>query len=287
MSANNAEIQIDVDVANPGQFFACCGLLELADRLWKGAEGWFNGVGNEFYLRPSSPLDDAKDLLQALAKCELKNTMKPNDRTRFEELNELRKKDMSKEMEDEKKLLDKLERELPLTLGSPFCLQLDWFRDNHSGGSRFKTWAGQQSVIKIAQAMKEPLEKGQLNNVPPKDWLYHTSGDAVSFNLDADLGSQSSALDVGFSLDPLKMSSGTRPLLELAAFIGLQRFRPTRIPKANSHTYDTWTDPASPQTAAVAVSGFLCFPESRRFAFPLMFRTKYLKSFLPAQPFVR
>ena len=34
-------IRVKVDVTNPGQFFACCGLLELADRLWPGAEGWF------------------------------------------------------------------------------------------------------------------------------------------------------------------------------------------------------------------------------------------------------
>src|SRR6059058_2715350 len=34
-------IRVNVDVTNPGQFFACCGLLELADRLWPGAEGWF------------------------------------------------------------------------------------------------------------------------------------------------------------------------------------------------------------------------------------------------------
>ena len=36
-------IRINVDPANPGQFFACCGLLELADRLWPRAEGWFEG----------------------------------------------------------------------------------------------------------------------------------------------------------------------------------------------------------------------------------------------------
>lgn len=40
---NNPEpsICVNVDPTNPGQFFACCGLLELADRLWDGAEGWF------------------------------------------------------------------------------------------------------------------------------------------------------------------------------------------------------------------------------------------------------
>ena len=30
-------IRIPVKLTNPGQFFACCGLLELADRLWPGA----------------------------------------------------------------------------------------------------------------------------------------------------------------------------------------------------------------------------------------------------------
>src|SRR5205814_1060536 len=35
-------IHVPVDPTNPGQFFACCGLLELADRLWPGSEGWFS-----------------------------------------------------------------------------------------------------------------------------------------------------------------------------------------------------------------------------------------------------
>ena len=41
--ARNMSIRVTVDPTNPGQFFACCGLLELADRLWPGAEGWFEG----------------------------------------------------------------------------------------------------------------------------------------------------------------------------------------------------------------------------------------------------
>lgn len=42
--------RINVDPANPGQFFACCGLLELAGRIWDGAEGWFKE--GAFLLRP-------------------------------------------------------------------------------------------------------------------------------------------------------------------------------------------------------------------------------------------
>jgi CRISPR-associated protein Csb3 len=38
------QITMNADVTNPGQFFACCGLLELAHRLWPGTEAWFGSV---------------------------------------------------------------------------------------------------------------------------------------------------------------------------------------------------------------------------------------------------
>jgi CRISPR-associated protein Csx14 len=50
MSIPEASIRVNVDPTNPGQFFACCGLLELADRLWPGAEGWFADDGREFRI---------------------------------------------------------------------------------------------------------------------------------------------------------------------------------------------------------------------------------------------
>ena len=42
MISPKPSISVNVDPTNPGQFFACCGLLELADRIWGGAEGWFD-----------------------------------------------------------------------------------------------------------------------------------------------------------------------------------------------------------------------------------------------------
>jgi len=36
-------ITVPVDLTNPGQFFACCGLLELASRIDEHALGWFDG----------------------------------------------------------------------------------------------------------------------------------------------------------------------------------------------------------------------------------------------------
>ena len=56
-----ATIRVDVDATNPGQFFAWCGLLELADRRWGGAEGWFTPgrvlhLGRRWAARPRAGL---------------------------------------------------------------------------------------------------------------------------------------------------------------------------------------------------------------------------------------
>jgi len=56
-----ASFAVQVDAMNPGQFFACCGLLELAHRLWPGAEGWFDEGNREFQIycnNPSASLDE-------------------------------------------------------------------------------------------------------------------------------------------------------------------------------------------------------------------------------------
>lgn len=43
MRTADPSIRVKVDPCNPGQAFACCGLMELADRLCPEAEGWFAG----------------------------------------------------------------------------------------------------------------------------------------------------------------------------------------------------------------------------------------------------
>ena len=61
-------ITVKVNATNPGQFFACCGLLELADRLWRGAEGWFADDDEAFLISAGGTLDA---LVQAIATAEL------------------------------------------------------------------------------------------------------------------------------------------------------------------------------------------------------------------------
>ncbi len=94
-------IRVNVDPTNPGQFFACCGLLELADRLWPAAEGWFEK--GEFLIACNGTLTDLLDHLLAVPL----------------------------ELVDESDIYSS-----PAQLGYPFDLTLDWWQDSRAGWER-------------------------------------------------------------------------------------------------------------------------------------------------------
>lgn len=286
-------IRVRVDPTNPGQFFACCGLLELANRLWDGVEGWFSERGHDFILRPIGARANlaASMVIESIARCRLTNTMTDAQLRHRAELSEMPKKRREAEpsLEAEKKALDTLWREAPILLHEPFNLRLDWFVDDRAGGATFKTWAGQQSVLDIASGMKTFTATEEWIATPTENWLFkRAKTDCLPFNFDSDLGGMGSDRDVGFSFDPLKtINVQTRPMVELLAFVGLQRFRPIRIAMANRYRYALWFDPLVPEVAATGACTLLESLNSQVFEFPLLYRTKYLKSFLPATPITR
>ena len=282
MTNPEANITIPVDLTNPGQFFACCGLLELASRLDEEANGWFEN--SQFRMRVNSSFDS---LVGTLRQATVTNAMSPAQVSRLEELSQLSKKEReSRALEDEKKVLDALRREEPIVLHSSLTLRIDWFCDDYSGGSRFKTWAGQQSVLDIATAMHDGLR--QIPTGDESAFWNSARGGGLPFNFDSDLGAQGSARDVGFSFDPLAASEATRirgtckPALEFFAFIGLQRFRPREITGQNRFIYVAWPTPLPVAVAACVVSEAVHIPHAPIYEFRLLYRTKYLKSFLPA-----
>jgi CRISPR-associated endonuclease/helicase Cas3 len=282
-----AAARVRMDPTNPGQFFACCGLLELAHRLWEGAEGWFDGP--DFCLRPADSgahvQPTAKGLIDELARCHITNVMTEEQLALLDQLSRMKGKDRSEDQEAKKKELESTRRESPIRLHGPFDLLIDWFLDERAGGSRFKTWAGQQSVIDITQGMHGPLLQAKWSDTPPAEWLTRSVPvDALPFYFDSGLSGQGSALDAGFSFDPLGFKMPSRPLLELAAFVGLQRFRPLQVPGENLYRFDLWPAPLLPSAAAAAACGTVAVSGARRYEFRLLYRTKYLKSFLPAQP---
>jgi CRISPR-associated protein Csb3 len=280
-------IQVNVDPTNPGQFFACCGLLELADRLWPGAEGWFSERGREFSIACTGTLSE---MLDSLVECHQTNTMTENQHARFQEISSwsvaMRRKAGA---EDEGKELEKLLREAPIVIKDPFNITLDWFTDDYTGGSRFKTWAGRQSVLDISASMKDALKAKAWRNEACLKFSVTSCG--LPFNFDSDLGGQGGAIDVGFSFDPLagsvltRIETSARPALELLAFIGLQRFRPAEVKGENRFLYTAWNRPLPIQVAMPAACGALPIVGANQYQFRLLYRTKYLKSFLPAIPF--
>src|SRR6266545_794451 len=75
---NPEPIHIKVDVTNPGQFFACCGLLELADRLWPGAEGYFSESEREFCIRTGDDQASLTRIIDKMSQAGLTGELTPN-----------------------------------------------------------------------------------------------------------------------------------------------------------------------------------------------------------------
>src|SRR3954471_22547111 len=102
MNNGTPEITVPVDYTNPGQFFACCGLLELADRLWPGVEGWF--ADGQFCIDASG---SATDLFGTLAECHITNTMTEVQHARFREITAMKVKERKSTpgVEEEEKTL--------------------------------------------------------------------------------------------------------------------------------------------------------------------------------------
>ena len=257
-------IRVRVDPTNPGQFFACCGLLELADHLWDGADGWFND--GAFYLRPRntnpSIVPTLGGLLCAIAGAALRQ-IDPND-------------DYSSPVE------------VPL----PFEVRIDWWTDDRAGGDRLKVWAGRMSSVRIARAMQNVFHRPELQNDALLDYgtvVYdplEPDKKVVPFYFDARRGSSAQAIDIGFAPDSLQMTTAAYPAVEFLCLVGLQRFRPMPTATRRVFEYHTWTLPLATHVAPSAVCGLLPQVESRGFRFENAFRTdqRKHKAFTPATP---
>ncbi len=257
---------VRVDVNNPGQFFACCGLLELAHRLWPGAEGWFEAP--EFAMVVTGDYAGAtlRVLLDQLCECELTalSENEEQERARLEqEYRESKRQGASlpAEKEARRKTLGEQARAGRLTLAEPFGLLLDWWET--AGEEVPKTWAGRQELHQIACDAQEALRAA----AEPSEVLDYACMLRAPFYFDARRFVH--ALDVGFSLDVQKAETVAHPAVELLALIGLQRFRPSSGPAKRSFEYWTWLNPLAATVAATVVSGAVAIPNTQRYRFPL------------------
>ncbi len=255
-----AALAVKVDVTNPGQFFACCGLHELANRLVAGCLSHFPGDGS-FRITPASQ-EESLDLGLLIAA--LHDVV----------VNAVDKEDLAA---------------TPLELAAPFGLRLDWWGDERSGGADLKTWAGQQKVVRIFGAMKaallDELVSGEVL-LDRGEVLYEPGSRTKTvepFYFDSRRAAQAHAIDVGFSPDAQQMEMPVHSTVEILCLVGLQRFRP-RQNDDRSRSYYTWKTPLPAAVAAAVASGGAELPDSTEYRFRLLYRTKYLKGFLPAIP---
>jgi CRISPR-associated protein Csx14 len=241
MSNSEPTVRVNVDLTNPGQFFACCGVFELAERLWPGAEVCGAFLATEFGLWTDSRDCTLGQIIDVFVKAGVQ------------------------------KLDDSAAS--PLHLDEPFNLRLDWWqklegpnktRVDLGGGDHLKTWAGKQCGPSIFCLMKDAckgIDPLKLLDEPKAVYEKNDGKDKKKttspFYFDA--RRDETSLDVGFSADEQDMSVMAYPAVESLALVGLQRFRPAVNGDGSSRSflYTAWAEPLPLAAAMAAASGLI------------------------------
>jgi CRISPR-associated protein Csb3 len=268
MSNPEPTIRVGVDLTNPGQFFACCGLLELADRLWPGVEGWFEGypITSKFCIWVPNGNGSLRAILEAACNCEF-------------DVGD----DDSEEVEDDEEKAGPID---PIVIRSPVEMTLDWWSDKS-----IKPWAGSMNERIILRAMlrsismdaPDPFNVEQAVSDPSTDTLMAPKGRQKKpkkrepFYFDCRRGSKSHPLDSGWSPDTHKMEHKCAPAVEALCFFGLQRCRPMPTGRPNTSRYTVWLEHLPVNVIASVVSGIVPVLQSVTYEFTNYFRTDQRK----------
>lgn len=252
---------VKVDPTNPGQFFACCGLLELADRLWPGAEGWF--ADGAFEVTCAGEL---RELLSALAGAT------------FERVERL-----------ENGLVPaNIIAPLRLSFASGLQLTLDgWMkigvpqmgpdkgRVAALGNAPWNFWSGHQNPVRIWGPLRMALAELLPNLDPPALERAFYQRQFLGGRFGFDPGPAWNAIDVGFSPNEQGTQVESSPAVELLAAVGLQRVRPQMGKNRETFTYATWGASLAPPVAAAAASGVITFAPAVRYRGRVISRGQY------------
>jgi len=239
-------IRLEVDLANPGQYFGCCGVFELAQRLWLGATARFEGA--TFVVSDG----DLKELVERTVLATLE-VLEPANETSS-----------------------------ALRLPEPFDLRIDWWKAERG----LKTWAGRMSVHRIAMSLQRDLANTGTNGFfSDGHVVFGADGKKVEpYYFDSRRGATALPLDTGFSPDQLELRTVAFSATEFFTLFGLQRFRPSSV-RPRVYRYRAWQAPLPATLAALAAANVLT-DEGTLFQFESAFRTDQRKNnaFSPATP---
>jgi CRISPR-associated protein Csb3 len=268
-------IRINVDVTNPGQFFACCGLLELSSRIDPHAMAHFEN--GQFLVA-----GDVQNVLDRFFACNVEVDTKA-----------VVKSEDDAEAADKKDDIDPHRgRIYPMTIGDPFNLLLDWWTGEEAQAQKLKTWTAGMRVTdlllgfhknqKPIPSMREHFAAAVRRS--PDDWLREPwpIKEPSSFSYDSRI-SRNNALDLGHTEMKIMAFS---PAIDVLTLIGLQRFRPRTVEVWTRNRYFTWCQPLPVEVAAVAALGLLPHLNGTCFEFPIKPRDAQgrFKLFGHAQP---
>lgn len=246
MSMPEPTIRVAVDATNPGQYFACCGLLELADRLWPGAEGWFcDGEfciacdGSLLYLLAVLVMDPPEEVLRLENGLEVKPILSPL-KLSFDG-------GASTDVTLDAWMRIRVDRNVPGVVGNP-----PW-----------NFWSGHQTPQGIWNPIRAALARRLLSLNSDTARALFSERELWTGRFGFDPGPAWNALDVGFSLNEHQLEVESSPAVELLAAVGIQRFRPVLAADRESFTYATWDSPLSPSVAAAAAAGAMTSPRSQ------------------------
>lgn len=242
---------LTVNPTNPGHYFACCGLFELASRLSTKALAWFeqDTISSQwrFHITNTPPL---ADLLAKITSTEL-SALDPNDATAS-----------------------------PIFIGAPFNLRIDWWKTTNIHTSALKVWAGTMEAPRIARAMQKAIHIEDGEKILSSLRIAYAHEDPTKkvepFYFDANRGPNSDARDVGFSANDLKLETLAAPAAEFLTLVGLQR----AIPQPSGDRlfdYHLWQTPIPIALLAAAINGFTEPNPQRSFRFESWFRTSQRK----------
>ncbi len=197
---------------NPGQFFACCGLLELADRLWPGAEGWFEK--SQFCVQGAGTL---ADLLNMLVSCEPVEVLTLENGLPVKPL-----------ISPFLKFILQHDRRIDVGLDAWMTIRVEtaqrlwWPSGILVGATNFPSDLCDLRCVLAEQL--ETLPVAQLDDLFNQRLL-------LSGRFGFDPGAARNALDVGFSPNEQGIEVASSAAVEMLAAVGLQRFRPLLTPR--------------------------------------------------------
>lgn len=251
-------ITIPVDLTNPGQFFACCGLLELADRLWPGAEGWFDSP-SKFILCNHGVCLSIEPLCKTIMECAVSPLLPASELDELTRINKRKadlkraKKSLPIAEEKERKRLNSKRIASGFSLGPPFDFRVDWWLVENCDGDHLKTWAGPQAIASVANAIHASLPEVKEIELLDHERLIIRDGEPIA-PLSFDSGRVGTAQDIGYSSDKVGQPISCCVWTELLALIALQRFA-LQPDNGGFFTFHAWRHPFPPAVAAVSARG--------------------------------